>query len=80
MKEAELKALYIRRIQELMQQYKLLKYQALSAAYRPLIEEVTPLHTSSMAAAVSVAIVQRKLIATGKYDKKQRSRIKSIYD
>lgn len=74
MKEAELKALYIKRIQEFIRQHGASKYQALSAVYRPLIEEVTPWHTSSMAAAVSVAIVQGKLIATGKYDKKQKKR------
>ena len=72
MKEAELKALYIKRIQELMQQYKISKYQALSAVYRPLIQEVTPLHTNSMAAAVSVAMVYRELSEADGYSKKKK--------
>ena len=71
MEESELKALYIKRMQELMQQYKISKYQALSSVYRPLIQEVTPWHTSSMAAAVSVAIVYRELSEVDGYGKKK---------
>ena len=74
MKEAELKALYIKRMQELMQQYKISKHQALSAAYRPLIQEVTPLHTSSMAAAVNVAMVYRELSEVDGYGKKKKGK------
>ena len=74
MKEAELKALYIKRMQEVMQQYKISKHQALSAAYRLLIQEVTPLHTSSMAAAVSVAMVYRELSEADGYGKKKKGK------
>ena len=74
MKEAELKALYIKRMQELIQQSGMLKYQALSAAYRPLIREVTPLHNSSMAAAISVAMVYRELSEVDGYGKKRKGK------
>lgn len=74
MKEAELKTLYIKRMHELMQSHKISKNQALNSVYKPLIQEVTPLHTSSMAAAVNAGIVYRELVATGEYDKKRKGK------
>ena len=72
MEEAELKALYIKRMQELIRQHGASKHQALGSVYRPLIEEVTPWHTSSMAAAVSVAMVYRELSEADGYSKKKK--------
>lgn len=72
MKDAELKALYIKRVQELTQRHRVSKRRALNFAYRPLIQEVTPLHDCSMAAAISVAIVYSELLATGEYGKKKK--------
>ena len=70
MKGEELKALYIKRMQELMQRHKMSKAQALSRAYKPLIQEVTPLHKNSMDAALHVAMVSSELEADG-YGKKK---------
>ena len=69
MKQEELKALYIKRMQELMQRHKMSKHQALNKVYKPLIREVTPLHKNSMDAALHVAMVSSELEADG-YGKK----------
>ena len=74
MKRSDLKALYIKRIQELTRRYKMSKYEALQRAYRPLIKEVTPLHNNWMDAAVHVGMVCRELMACEGYEKKKKRR------
>ena len=74
MKRSELKALYIKRMGELVARRGMSKCDALQSAHRPLIDEVESAHNSHMDASVHVGMIYRELLASGDYGKKKRGK------